>query len=101
MAIWADNSLAWLECWLGASLLGAVTVAVNPRLTAREAGALMEATDVGHLLAGGRTLPGVTELVDSRQAPETTLAIDGSPGAAVARALRRPVSGGADRRAAT
>ena len=79
MAIWADNSLAWLECWLGASLLGAVTVAVNPRLTAREAGALMEATDVGHLLAGGRTLPGATELVDSRQAPETTLAIDGSP----------------------
>jgi fatty-acyl-CoA synthase len=79
MAIWADNSLAWLECWLGASLLGAVTVAVNPRLTAREAGALIQAADARHLLAGGRTVPGATELVDSGHAPQTTLAIDGSP----------------------
>ncbi len=78
IAIWAENSLAWLEHWLAASLLGAVTVAVNPRLTARETGALIASADVTMLLAGGRTIAGAVELGDSGQAPAASFAIDGS-----------------------
>jgi acyl-CoA synthetase (AMP-forming)/AMP-acid ligase II len=53
VGIWADNSARWLESWFATSLLGAVTVALNPRLTPREIGGLIEATDVSHLLIGG------------------------------------------------
>jgi fatty-acyl-CoA synthase len=54
VGIWADNSVSWLASWLATSLLGGVTVALNTRLTAREAGELIAATDVGIVLVGGR-----------------------------------------------
>lgn len=54
VGIWADNSLAWLAAWLGISLLGGTAVALNTRLTAREAMQLLESTDVGPVLVGGR-----------------------------------------------
>jgi fatty-acyl-CoA synthase len=78
VAIWAENSLEWLECWLAASLIGAVTVAINPRLTGREAAELMDATDTTHLLVGGRPIGGAVELMESGRAPAATFAIDGS-----------------------
>lgn len=75
MGIWADNSVAWLECWLAASLIGAVTVALNPRLTAREAGELIAATDVTRLLAGRRH---AAEVAGLGAAAEHALSIDGA-----------------------
>ena len=77
VAIWAENSVEWVECWLGASLLGAVTVAINPRLTAREAGELAAATDVAVLLAAGRTVGAAVELVDAGRAGAVTLTMSG------------------------
>jgi acyl-CoA synthetase (AMP-forming)/AMP-acid ligase II len=67
LGIWAENSVSWLEAWLAASLVGAVTVAVNPRLTPREANELLAATDVAHVLVGGRTTTHAPELVGSEQ----------------------------------
>jgi fatty-acyl-CoA synthase len=64
LAIWADNSPAWVAAWLGACLLGAVTVAINVRLTPREVGELLDRNDVTHLLVGGRTVPGAAALRD-------------------------------------
>lgn len=56
VGIWADNSVAWLSAWLGIGLLGGVAVALNTRLTAREAQELLESTEVGPVLVGGRQL---------------------------------------------
>jgi len=78
VGVWADNSTAWIEAWLASSLLGAVTVAVNPRLTKREVAGLLAATDVTHLLAGGRTVGGAAELLGAGEVPAHTYAIDGS-----------------------
>jgi fatty-acyl-CoA synthase len=78
VGVWAENSPAWVEAWLASSLLGAVTVAVSPRLTNREAASLLAATDASHLLAGGRTVGGAAELLDAGEVPAHTYAIDGS-----------------------
>jgi fatty-acyl-CoA synthase len=77
VGIWADNSRAWVEAWLATSLIGAVTVAVNPRLTAREVGELLASTDVDCLLAGGRPVPAACELRATGRAPAATFALDG------------------------
>ena len=76
VAIWADNSLAWIQYWLASSLVGAVTVAVNPRLTPRETAGLLAATDVTHLLAGGRTVAGAAELAVTQQAAAAAYGIE-------------------------
>lgn len=77
VAIWAENSVEWLECWLAASVLGAVTVAINPRLTGREAGGLAADTDVSVLLVAGRTVPAAVEMLDAGRAPRATFTIAG------------------------
>jgi fatty-acyl-CoA synthase len=77
VGLWAENSVEWVECWLAASLLGAVTVAINPRLTGREAGELAATTDVSVLLVAGRTVAPTVELVDAGRAPRGTFAISG------------------------
>lgn len=61
-AIWADNSVAWIECWLASSLIGSVTVALNPRLTSREAQLLIASTDVTCLLTDSGHEERVAEL---------------------------------------
>jgi acyl-CoA synthetase (AMP-forming)/AMP-acid ligase II len=99
LGLWAENSRAWLETWLAGSLIGAVTVAINPRLTPREVSGLLAATGVTHLLAGGRTIAGTAELAgEAGGAPKDVYAIDGSAElpalpAAVAPSVAAPIDG--------
>jgi acyl-CoA synthetase (AMP-forming)/AMP-acid ligase II len=76
VAIWADNSIAWLESWLANSLLGSVTVALNPRLTAREAGALLTSTDVTHVLSDASHAEALLTL---ERGTRTVLGLDDAP----------------------
>jgi fatty-acyl-CoA synthase len=79
LGIWADNSPAWVAAWLGASLLGAVTVAINVRLTPREVAELLERNDVTHLLVGGRTTEAATSLRDGAPAVASDPASSSDP----------------------
>jgi fatty-acyl-CoA synthase len=62
VGIWSENSVAWLEVWLATSLIGAVTVALNSHLKAREAAYLLRRNDVTHLLAGAALTSAASEL---------------------------------------
>jgi fatty-acyl-CoA synthase len=81
LAIWADNSPAWVASWLGASLLGAVTVAINVRLTPREVGELIARNDVTHLLVAGRVIDSAVALVEAGGAPANVYALAAEGGA--------------------
>ena len=55
VGIWSENSLDWMQTWLGCSLLGSTVVCLNTRLTSSEVGYQIDTTDVTHLFVG-RTL---------------------------------------------
>lgn len=76
MGIWAENSVEWLKVWLAGSLVGAVTVALNPRLTAREVAELVATTDVTHLVVGGTTNEKAVEVQGSVLPAEACYSLD-------------------------
>jgi fatty-acyl-CoA synthase len=67
VGIWSENSLDWLETWLACSLLGAVVVSLNPRLTVTEVEHQLEATDITHLFVGRSLTEGGAKIAGTDQ----------------------------------
>ncbi len=52
VALWSFNSLAWICSYIAIAKIGAVSVLVNPKLSAREADAMMAFADVDYICYG-------------------------------------------------
>lgn len=52
VALWSFNSLAWICTYLAIAKIGAISVLVNPKLSAREVDALMAFADVDYICFG-------------------------------------------------
>jgi len=52
VALWSFNSLAWICAYIGIAKIGAISVLVNPKLSAREADAMMSFADVDYICYG-------------------------------------------------
>ncbi len=63
VGIWSENTLDWMETWLACSLLGAVVVSLNPRLTVTEVEHQIDATDITHAFVGRTLTEGGSALV--------------------------------------
>ncbi|MCG2730783.1 MAG: acyl--CoA ligase [Acetobacterium sp.] len=52
VALWSFNSLAWICAYIAIAKIGGVSVLVNPKLSAREADAMMSFADVDYICFG-------------------------------------------------
>lgn len=52
VALWSFNSLAWICTYIAIAKIGAISVLVNPKLSAREADAMMSFADVDYICYG-------------------------------------------------